>query len=298
MLELTTSTAPPCGPRRHVRVHRLRTALLPAVFLPAVLGAAGPLQIVKPIISQMDGGAPDPPGYEHAAGETLYFTCRVSGYTKSPEEKIHVAYSVQAFDPKGVPLSELYKNEATDEVGPQDKDWMPKIQTELEIPPLAGSGAYKIVVKAEDVLAKTSTELAVPFQLRGHEVAPSDALVARNFRFLRAEEDTVPLERPIYKPGDSVWAKFDLIGFRYGPGNKIDVSYVISVIAASGKVLWTQPEPAAEQTASFYPKRYVPAAVGINLQTTIHPGEYAIGVAAKDAVGNQTYEGKFTFTVE
>jgi hypothetical protein len=70
------------------------------------------------------------------------------------------------------------------------------------------------------------------------------------------------------------------------------------VIAPSGKILWTQPEPAAEQSESFYPKRYVPAAMGINLQKTIRPGEYTIAVQAKDAVGGQTYEAKFPFTIE
>src|SRR5579872_6215494 len=131
----------------------MRSLLLIAV-LPAVLSAAGTLQVVKPIISQMEGGTPDTPGFEHVPGETLYFSCRVAGYTKSPEEKVHIAYSVQAFDPKGVPLSELYKNDISDEVTAQDKDWQPKIETEVAIPPLVPSGAYKIVVKVQDLIAK------------------------------------------------------------------------------------------------------------------------------------------------
>ena len=90
-----------------------------------------------------------------------------------------------------------------------------------------------------------------------------------------------------------MWAKFDITGFKYGEKNKIDVSYVTSVIAPTGKVLWTQPEPAVERSESFYPKRYVPAAMGINLQKTIRPGEYTIAVQVKDGVGGQKYEAKF-----
>ena len=37
--------------------------------------------------------------------------------------------------------------------------------------------------------------------------------------------------------------------------------------------------------------------MGINLQKNIRPGEYTIAVQAKDAVGGQTYEAKFTFTI-
>jgi hypothetical protein len=275
----------------------MRSILLVAV-LPALLAAAPALDIVRPIIAQSDGGAPTPTAYEHIAGETLFFTCRIAGYSKSPEEKIHVTYSVQAFDPKGVPIVELYKNELATEVTPQDKEWMPKIETEVQIPPLVASGAYQIVVKAEDVLAKTTAELAVPFQVRGHAVEPSDTLVARNFHFFRGEDDTQALDKPIYRPGDGVWAKFDITGFKYGPSNRVDVSYVTSVIAPSGKVLWTQPEPAVEQSESFYPKRYVAASFGINLQATIRPGEYTIAVEVKDAIGSQTGEIKQTFTVE
>ena len=275
----------------------MRSKLL-ALFLPAVLSAAPALEVVKPMISQMDGGAPDPPGFEHVPGETLYFTCRVAGYSKTNEEKIHLKYSVQAFDPKGVALTELYQNEISDEVSPQDKEWMPKIETEIAVPPLLASGAYKIVVKAEDLIAKTAAESSIPFQIRGHDVAPSDTLVVRNFRFFRDEEGTRPLEKGAYKPGDGVWARFDITGFRYGDKNKVDVSYVTSVITGSGKVLWTQPEPAVEQSESFYPKRYVAASMGINLQSNFRAGEYSIGVQVKDAVGGQAYEAKFTFTVE
>src|ERR1017187_3931678 len=275
----------------------MRPILLVA-FLPAFLSAAPALQIVRPIVSQMEGGEADSPGFEHVPGEVLFFSCRIAGYSKSSEAKVHLAFSVQLFDPKGVPLAEIYKNEISDEVSVQDKDWMPKIATEIALPPLAGSGAYKILVKVEDLIAKTSAELAVPVQVRGRDVEPSDTLTVRNFRFFRGEEDTQALEKPAYKPGDGVWAKFDIAGYKYGDKNKIDVSYVTSVIAPSGKVLWTQPEPAAERTESFYPKRYVPASMGINLTPTIRPGEYTIAVQVKDATGGLTYEMKYTFTVE
>ena len=98
--------------------------------------------------------------------------------------------------------------------------------------------------------------------MRGHDIEPSETLVVRNFNFYRGEDDAQPMAKSIYKPGDGVWAKFDVIGFQYGPKNKIDVAYVTSVIAPSGKVLWTQPESAAERTESFYPKRYISAVDG------------------------------------
>lgn len=270
-----------------------------ALFSCALVCAAAPaLQIVKPMIATSDGGPPEPASYEHVPGETLYFTCRVAGFSKTPEEKVHVAYSVQAFDPKGVPLTEIYKNDMQTEVTPQDKEWMPKIETEVQIPPLLASGTYKLVVTAEDLFAKTSTHLDVPFEVRGRKVDPSDTLVVRNFHFFRSEDATEPLEKAAYRPGDSVWARFDIIGFQHGEKNHIDVSYVTMVYAPSGKLLWTQPDPAVERGESFYPKRYVQASMGINLLKDTKPGEFSIGVKVTDAVSGQTYETREKFTVE
>jgi hypothetical protein len=267
-------------------------------FLPALLAAAPALEVIKPVIAQSDGGPPDPAGFTHVAGETLFFTCRVANFSKSADEKIHLAYSVEAFDPQGVPLNEIYRNEVSDEVTPQDREWQPKIETEIETPPLGPSGAYKIVVKVEDLIAKTSAELSVPFQVHGHAVQPSDTLAVRNFQYFRGEDDVQPLEKAVYHPGDAVWAKFDIVGYKLGDKNSVNVSYVTSLISPEGKVMWTQPDPAVDRDASFYPKRYVTASMGITLLKGTKPGVYMIGVQVKDGIGKQTAEAKFPFTLE
>ncbi len=264
----------------------------------SVLAAPAPLAVVRPIISDSEGGAALPKSADYIPGETLFFSCRISGYKKTVDEKIHLTYSVEVFDPAGVALVELFKNDITDEVGPQDKEWMPKIQTEIAIPPLIASGTYKIVVKTEDLVGKENAELTVPFQVRARRVDPSDTLTFRNFGFLRSEDDTQLLDKPAYRPGDTVWARFDITGFRYGPKNKIDVSFVDSILDGSGKVLFTRPDATTEQSESFYPKRYITASLSFNIQKNTQPGTYAISVQVKDAVGNQTYEAKETFTVE
>ena len=67
-------------------------------------------------------------------------------------------------------------------------------------------------------------------------IESSDTLVVRNFRFFRNEDDAQSMAKATYKPGDGVWAKFDITGFKYREKNKIDVSYVTSVIAPSSDV--------------------------------------------------------------
>jgi hypothetical protein len=273
-------------------------SLLLLALLPALAPAAESLGVVQAVIAQMDGGEALPADFQHAPGETLFFTCRVAGFTKSAKEQIHLKYSVQAFDPKGVALSEIYQNEMEEEVGPQDKEWLPKIETQVDLPPILRGGAYKIQVKVEDVLAKASAELAVPFQVHAKDVAASAVLTVRNFQWYHTDEEDKPMARPVYRPGDSMWMRFDMVGYKYGAGNKIDVSYAASLVLASGKVIWTQPEPAVEQSESFYPKPYIDGEFGISLQKNFQPGTYTMSVAVKDAVGKQTFEGKFNFTVQ
>ena len=68
---------------------------------------------------------------------------------------------------------------------------MPKIATEIQIPPLVAAGTYKIVVKVEDMVAKTiGRTRACRSMVRSKTVEPSDTLTVRNFEFFRGEDDT------------------------------------------------------------------------------------------------------------
>jgi len=275
----------------------LRLSLL-AAFGAGWVFAAAPLAIVQPAISIMEGGTPDAPAADHVPGETVYFSCRIVNYTRSQDDKVRLAYTVQAFDPAGVPLVEAIHNGFEAEVAAQDRDWRPRIETPIVIPPLLASGVYRIAVEVEDLVARSSAQLDFPLHVRGHSVQPGDGLSVQNIHLFRGENDTAPVSKPSYRPGDVVWARFDITGFKYGPGNKVDISYLTTLGNAAGAVLWKQTEPAVEQSESFYPKRYIPADFGLNLDRNIRPGEYAITITVKDDVGNQTCEVRQTLTVE
>lgn len=273
---------------------------LVCLLLIAVAGAAGagPLEIFGTAISQEEGGAPLPTGFTHVPGETLFFSFRVQGYQASPDQKMRLHYRLDVFDPQGVRVVETVKAVLEAELAPQDKDWKPKVRAEISLPSLAPSGTYKIAVEVTDELARSKAAKEVAFEVRGREVAPSNSLVIRNFHFYRSEYATEPLAKAAYRPGDTLWARFDITGYKFGPENKLDVGYGIAVLNAAGKQLWSQAEAAVERSQSFYPKHYVPGSMSLNLQPSIRPGEYAIVVMVKDAIGEQSYQTRQTFTVE
>jgi hypothetical protein len=275
---------------------------LPALilFAPGWLAADAPkaLAVVDAAISDTDGGAPLPPSYSHVPGETLFFSFRVEGFQASAADKIHLSYKVEALDPRGVRLMEPITGEVEDTLAPQDKNWKPLVHQEIVIPPLADSGVYKIVVTVSDVVGQTTATKEVPVEVRGHHVEPSDTLTIRNFRFYREEQASEPLRQAVYRPGNTLWARFDIIGFKYGQANALDVSYDVAITAPSGKVLWSQADAAVDQSQSFYPKRYVPGSMSLNLERNVHPGQYDMVITAHDKIGNQTTEARESFTVE
>jgi hypothetical protein len=269
-----------------------------AALLPLAVWAAAPgLEIVKPSLSLTEDGVPDASGFEYFQGQTLYLSCRVSGAKQGEQRNIDLKYSVQAFDPNGVPLDKVYENEVKDELLPQDKDWMPKIAAGIVIPPLVLPGEFKIIVKAQDVLAQTSAELTIPFRVRGRDVKPADTLTIRDMRFFPSENDSQTMIDPLYRVGEELWCGFDIIGYKYGPNNKVSVSYVTSILSQSGAVLWKQDAPAQADTESFYPKPYLPATMSLTTKG-VKPGTYTMLVQATDSVGDQKAEARHDFRVE
>jgi len=256
-----------------------------------------PLGVVKPTVSDRDGGAAVPSSFVHDPGETMFFSFQIEGYTASPADRVHLSYKIEAFDPKGVPIMEPVSNEVEETLAPEDKNWKPAVRQEIVIPPLAGSGTYKIAISVTDLISKGTAAKDVPFEVHGHRVDPSDTLVIRNIRFYRGEDDREALAKAAYRPGDPVWARFDIIGFKYGEGNAIDVGYDVSVLSSGGKVLYTQKaEP--DRSQSFYPKRYVPAIFNLSTRHDTRPGEYILSITAHDGIGNQSYEAHQSFTIE
>jgi hypothetical protein len=260
------------------------------------------LAIVRPLLSQMEDGAPVSSGYEFLPGETIHFSCQIEGYQRIEEKydvkKLLVTYQVEARDSHGVLLQPLQEGKEGGTVSAEDKNWMPKIRESIVIPPLAESGAYQILVKVKDEIGQAAAEARTTFTVKGRDVAPSDTLVVRNFRFLRAEEDGKALQVAAYRPGDPVWARFDMTGYKLGDANQFDIEYGLQVLLSDGSVVYSQPQAAGGKEQTFYPQRYQPGVLNLNLAKDQKPGEYTIVVTVRDNLGKQTYETRQKFSVE
>ena len=83
---------------------------------------------------------------------------------------------------------------------------------------------------------------------------------------LSRQEDETALKTVAYRPGDMLWVRFDITGYKYGEQNSIDVGYDVAVLSPDGKQLFAEEDAAVEKSQAFYPQPWVPAAFNLSLQ--------------------------------
>ena len=273
-----------------------------------ILGAAAALaaQPKKLVIERMglhqfeDGPLLDA-SYELAPGETAYFTCRVTGYQVEKHEdiqRVKLAWQMQALDPRGVLIEKPKSGRIEDRILPQDKNWTPKVTASFTVPPFAPGGLYRIAVTVTDESNQAAVPAELVFHVTGRNVAPSDTLITRNFQFLHNENDTAGMREPVYHPGERLWARFDITGYKFAENNRFLVKYGLAVLNAQGTQLFSQPEAASETDQSFYPQRYVPGLLSLSLNAGVARGSYTLAITIQDEIGNQTWEDRQAFRVE
>lgn len=261
------------------------------------------LAIQSPLMHQYEDGPAVPSDQTFTPGDTVYLTFQVAGFQKAEKPAyagahLSLTWTVEGSDPEGVPIAAAISGKVDTDITAEDKNWMPKVRANVLVPPAAPSGTYHLKIAVHDQLAGTDTTAAVPFQVRGRDVAPSDTLVIRNLRFYASEEDRKPLETPAYRPGETVHAKFDITGYKFAPGNEFQVSYGIQAILPSGKVGLNQPDAATLTDKTFYPERYAPGEFSLPLPPNVPKGKHTIVISAHDKIGGQTAEQRAEFTVE
>lgn len=268
--------------------------LLSASHMFAALG------VVQPLIARFDGGPAVPAGTPFGSGESLFLTFDISGFKIDGDEdkRLHVTWECRAVDGEGIPLALPQKGEVKAYLNDEDKLWRPRVRLEIVMPQSLPSGTAEIRIAAKDVFAGTEASLAVPFQLFGLDIERVTALQPLRFRFLRSEDSPEPLDLVAYQQGDTVWAKFEMAGYKLGEENAFHVSYGLEVFRASGESLYKQEVAADEQGKSFYPRRYLTGVLSLKLTRDLARGEYTIALRLKDHIGGTESETRHKFGVE
>ena len=241
--------------------------------------------------------------YQFFPGDFVYFTFQVAGYkAKSNDQdetrKIALSWDVTPEDANGLPLTKADKGTVDTTLNPEDKNWTPKRRTSFLIPSFVGAATFHIHVQVKDSIAGTGTSADFPFQIGGVKINPSPTITVENFGFLRKQNDRQALQVAAFSPGDTVFGRFDIVGFHYGPGNRYHVAYGLTVHRPDGKVFLDQPKAAQVQEASFYPAQFVPGNITVTTPPNTAKGEYILTLTVRDLVSNQSFETKQIFSIE
>lgn len=261
---------------------------------------AKPLAIQRVTLSQYEDGPAVPGDYRFVPGEAIFFSFQVSGYRAIGDEdpKVAIDYTIEAQDPAGIPIVEAYTGNLEATLDPEDKNWMPKVRRTISIPPSAPSGEYRILISLRDRVGVNRISGQAAFRVEGHAIEASETLAVRNFHFYRREEDAKPLTVAAYKAGDTIWARFEMTGYKLGEKNRFEVGYGLVLLRPNGDTMFRQEDAAAEKEESFYPRRWLPAALSLNLNKDVRPGVYTLVLMVSDKVGGQKTEARQTFSVE
>jgi hypothetical protein len=166
------------------------------------------------------------------------------------------------------------------------------------LPSFVAAGDFHIHVIAKDLLGKAECSKDIPFRIGGIQVKRSDSIVVENFRFLREEGAQEGLEVAAYRPGDTVFTDFQMIGFNIGPGNTYHVAYGVLVLTPDGKPFLDTPNATQLNASSFYPAQYLPGTLDITTTTSSPRGQYTIILTVKDLIGGKTAVTRRTFSLE
>lgn len=241
--------------------------------------------------------------YRFLPGDYLYFTFEVSGFTiKSDDEdetrRISLAYQITPEDAKRVPLTPPNSGAIQTELNPEDRHWTPKRRASFLLPAFVGAGEFHVHVTVKDLFANTETSKDIPFSIGGLKVEPTGALTVQNFRFYRNQKDTNALDVAAYSPGDTIYARFDMVGCKIGQQNTYHVAYSVTVLRPDGKTFFEDPNAADLQSTSFYPVQFVPGTLMLKSSPDTSRGQYIIVLTVRDLIGNQSYQTKQPVSIE
>ena len=295
----------------------VRTTLASLVALTATPAPAAGLAIADPLFRQYENGPERLPTEPYRAGDELWLDCRATGYARAgePDPRFALHWTWRIADAQGRLLVPLQEGKIAGELAAEDKDYRPRLRLNFQLPPLLPPGEYSIQLTLTDEIAiaaaaqaenkagnntaqKTETQASYKVTVEGRKVEQPAELAAAQFRFFRQEDDRRPLTEPVYRPGDAVWLRVDIAGFRHGEKNKIDVGYGLLVLGPSGQP-FLRDDPAARHTAeTFYPQFHVPAALRVQLPPKATPGEYIVLLTLRDHVSGATAAARTAFSVE
>lgn len=279
-----------------------RLGFVPVGFVPAGFAQTGAapaatLKVGGAVAAQFEDGPPLG-SLRLVPGEVVYFSFIAENFTQSASGKVEITGHVQVFDPAGIPVAPKEDIPLITTLGEEDQNWKPKLRAQIGLPPIAPPGNYTVKFDATDEQSHQTASGEASFGVEAKFVAPSGVLAVRELNFYRNQDDTTALITPSFRPGDMVWVKFYITGYKHGEEHSTDVSYDVELQGPDGTSIMKQEDAAMEKSTAYYPQPYVPGIFNLALKSTMTRAVYTLIITAHDAIGNQTATARSKFQVD
>ena len=257
--------------------------------------AAPTLEIVRLDLLDSFANYPIAEDSVFAPGDTVNVAFNLKGYTESETYRMKVSWNITTSGPAGLPFAPGSDGLFDAELAPEDEEWEPLVRYQAELPHHLPAGAYRIHVEAKDELSGATAEHDLNVQVAGAPVVHSEVLSIQNFTFSLTAGGT-PLRQAVFRPGATLFASFDITGYKLGEGNSYELASHLDLLDSEGKKAYSF-NPASEKGSSFYPRLSVPASFRFDLDPTIKPGVYSLVLTVTDVTGQQSLTSQETFEV-
>lgn len=229
-------------------------------------------------------------------GDIVNVAFNLKNYAESEVYRMKVSWRISTTGPADLPFAPGAEGVIDEELAPEDEGWEPLVRYQAQLPYHLPSGVYRIHVEAKDELSGATAEGDLDVRVAGAPVVQSDTLSLQNFTFSLTAGGT-PLRQSAYRPGATIFASFDITGYKLGEGNSYELSSHLDLLDVEGSKVYSF-NPASEKGSSFYPRLSVPASFRFDLDPTIKPGEYTLVLTVTDLVGQQSLTSLETFEVQ
>ncbi len=264
--------------------------------------ATGELRVAYTSYSRYGGGAPMPQPITFLPGDQVVLRAKIAGFRTAElsyqEYRVKLSYEVSAVDFRGLVIGKTKKGELDEPVHKEDKEWLPTLEYKFLIPPLAEYGAAHVRLRIRDEVSQKETAYEESILVNGKRLPALASVGVINFGFYRRQEDASALPSGVYRPGDTLWAKFDVAGFRIEADNHFHAECDVQVRDAEGKVLFAQPNAISRDAKPDYPERYLPGIFSLEIRPGTPKGQYAIAVISRDQLSGQSSESVFPFAID
>ena len=179
-----------------------------------------------------------------------------------------LTWTIEVADPSKRLIAESKSGEVKVQLAPEDKHWTPRSTTTSWCRRFRNPVRTRSSIQLEDKLGRTNTKAERTFEVKAPKLPELPALGVANFKFLHSETtrpDLGPVRRTIRATRSGRVSMSAATSS--GPKNGYDIRYSIQLRDAQGKVVFEQPNAAAEAEESApYPKHYTSGMFTINLE--------------------------------